>query len=101
MQWVKNRRIGIHGRQTSLRLEPEFWFWLRQIAAECGMTATQFIEGIALSKNPNRPLSSTFRVNIAAYLHGNPYPIYRCPGRIVPMRDGGVRLIVRGAPTTA
>jgi hypothetical protein len=77
-----------------------------------GMTATQFIEGIALSKNPNRPLSSTLRVNIAAYLHGNPYPIYRCPGRIVPMRDGGVRLIVRGkgrkkktdrkaAPTTA
>jgi predicted DNA-binding ribbon-helix-helix protein len=55
MQWIKNRRIGIQGRQTSLRLEPEFWFWLRQIAAECEMTATQFIGGIALSKNPDRP----------------------------------------------
>jgi hypothetical protein len=29
------------------------------------------LEGIALTKNPKRPLSSTIRVKIAAYFHGS------------------------------
>jgi predicted DNA-binding ribbon-helix-helix protein len=93
---VKSRRIGIQDRQTSIRLEPEFWFYLRQIAAECGMTTKAFIEAVALSKNPSRPLSSALRVSVAAYLHGNPYPVYRVHGRMVPTRDGGVYLAARG-----
>jgi predicted DNA-binding ribbon-helix-helix protein len=67
--WVKSRRIGIHGHQTSLRLEPEFWYWLRQVAAECGTTATKLIESIVIAKNPNRSLSSALRVWIAGYFH--------------------------------
>jgi predicted DNA-binding ribbon-helix-helix protein len=31
--WVKSRRIVINGHPTSLRLEPEFWYWLREIGA--------------------------------------------------------------------
>jgi predicted DNA-binding ribbon-helix-helix protein len=77
---IKAHRIAIHGHQTSLRLEPEYWFWLRQIAAECGMTAKTFIESINIAKDPSRPLSSVLRCSIAAYFHGNPYPIYRVDG---------------------
>ncbi len=77
---IKAHRIAIHGHQTSLRLEPEYWFWLRQIAAECGMTAKTFIESINIAKHPSRPLSSALRCSIAAYFHGNPYPIYRVDG---------------------
>ena len=69
---VKPRKIIINGHPTSLRLEPEFWYWLRQIAAECGTTATKLIEGIVIAKNPHRPLSSgRLRVSIAGYFHGS------------------------------
>ena len=65
------RRVAINGHQTSLRLEPEFWYWLRQIAAECGTTATKLIEGIVIAKNPHRPLSSALRVSVAGYFHNS------------------------------
>ena len=32
-KWVKSRRIVINGHPTSLRLEFEFWYWLREIGA--------------------------------------------------------------------
>ena len=41
---VQPRRIIINGHPTSIRLEPAFWGWLREIAAECGMTAKALIE---------------------------------------------------------
>jgi len=68
---VKPRQIVINGHPTSLRLEPEFWYWLRQIAAECGTTATKLIEGIVIAKNPHRPLSSALRVSVAGYFHNS------------------------------
>ena len=81
---VQPRKIIINGHPTSIRLEPEFWYWLRQIAAECGTTATKLIEGIVIAKNPHRPLSSALRVYIAGYFHGSapryglrPVEIYR------------------------
>jgi predicted DNA-binding ribbon-helix-helix protein len=67
--WVRSRRIGIFGRQTSFRLEPEMWYWLRQIAAETGTTATKLIEGVVVAKNQHRSLSSALRVFIAGYFH--------------------------------
>ena len=48
---VQPRRIIINGHPTSIRLEPAFWGWLREIAAECGMTAKALIEGIFLAKS--------------------------------------------------
>ena len=59
---MKNRRIGIFGHQTSLAIELEYWDWLYEIAAKIGVTIK------------------------------DPYPIYRCPGGMVPMRDGNVWL---------
>jgi predicted DNA-binding ribbon-helix-helix protein len=89
---MKHRRIDIFGHQTSLAIEPEYWEWLYEIAAKTGTTIKAIIEAIAATKNPQRSLASELRVAIAAYFHGNPYPIYRCPGGIVPMRDGSVLL---------
>ena len=57
---VKPRKVINHGHPTSVRLEPAFWYWLRIIAAECGMTAKKFIECIRIA-HPNDPLSSTLR----------------------------------------
>ena len=65
---VKPRKVIIHGHPTSVRLEPAFWYWLRIIAAECGMTAKKFIECIRIA-HPNDPLSSTLRVQITNYFY--------------------------------
>ena len=89
---LKPRLIYIHGRPTSFRLEPEYWIWLKEIATKTGTTIKAIIEGIASTRNPRRSLSSEIRVAVAAFFHGNPYPIYRCPGHIVPMRNGDVSL---------
>ena len=59
---VKHRRIDIHGHQTSLALEPEFWDWLSEIAAKSGATLKDIIEAIAVIRSPNRSLHSEIRV---------------------------------------
>ena len=89
---MKSRRIDIFGHQTSLTLEPEYWLWFKEIARknEAGLKNT--IEAIAAHRRPSRSLASEIRCAVAAYFHGNPYPIYRCPAGIVPMRNGDVSL---------
>jgi predicted DNA-binding ribbon-helix-helix protein len=89
---LKPRYIVIHGHPTSLALEPEYWGWLREIAAKTKTTIKAVVEAVAATKNPQRSLASEIRVAVAAYFHGNPYPIYRCPAGMVPMRDGSVLL---------
>src|SRR5262249_7554235 len=61
------RTIWITGRVTSIRLEPAFWQWLREIAMECGLTTKALIEGIVVDKNPHWPLTSALRHYIAEY----------------------------------
>ena len=73
--WVKSRRIVINGHPTSLQLEPEFWYWLREIGAECGISATKLIAAINTARNPDRSLSSALRVAVAGYYH-NAAPCY-------------------------
>ena len=68
---VQPRRIIINGHPTSIRLEPAYWGWLREIAAECGMTTKALIEGIVIAKDPRRPLSSALRLYIAGYFHNS------------------------------
>ena len=75
-----------------LGAEPEYWGWLREISAKTGASLKDIIEAIAATRNYHRSLASEIRVAVAAYFHGNPYPIYRCPGGMVPMRDGSVLL---------
>jgi predicted DNA-binding ribbon-helix-helix protein len=71
---MKHRRIDIHGHQTSLALEPEYWRWLYEMAGKTGVTIKTIIEVIAAIKNPHRSLASEIRVAISAYFHGHPYP---------------------------
>src|SRR5262245_30866339 len=64
---IPPRGIIVHGHPTSIRLEPDFWQFLREIAAECGCTMRTLIDGIATTKNPKWPLTSALRLYIAAY----------------------------------
>ena len=84
---MKQRRIDIFGHQTSLALEPEYWDFLKEIMAKTGASLRDVVEVVAVSRSPDRSLASELRVSITAYFHGNPYPIYRCPGEIVPARS--------------
>jgi predicted DNA-binding ribbon-helix-helix protein len=68
----QHRVINVLDRRTSVRLEPQFWFWLRQIAVEQGCTAKSLIEAIEKAKTPDRSLSSALRVYVTRYLHDNP-----------------------------
>ena len=56
-------RVGIHGRQTSLSLEPPFWYLLRRICAECGTTVTKLIEAIDIARDRERSLCSEIRAD--------------------------------------
>jgi predicted DNA-binding ribbon-helix-helix protein len=84
------RRLASKGVR---QLEPEYWDWLREIAAKTGVRVTQIIEGITALKNPRRSLASEIRVAVAAYFHGNPYPIRCCSRRIVVARSGGLHFV--------
>ena len=53
---IKHRAIDICDRRTSLRLEPQFWFWLRQIAVEQGSTAKALIEAVEKART-SRPVA--------------------------------------------
>ena len=68
---VRPRRIIINGHPTSVRLEPAYWGWLREIAAECGLTAKAFIEGVVAAKDPKCPLASALRLYIANYFRSS------------------------------
>jgi predicted DNA-binding ribbon-helix-helix protein len=60
-------QIVIHGHPTSIRLEPELWWYLRVIAAEIGTSAVKLIEAVAIARRHDRSLSSELRVFIAKY----------------------------------
>jgi predicted DNA-binding ribbon-helix-helix protein len=64
---INPRPIFVNGHLTSIRLEPAFWQWLREIAAECGCIVKTLIEGIYVAKNPHWPLTSALRLYIAEY----------------------------------
>ena len=64
MAMIVPRKIVIHDRQTSIRLEPQFWFYLRQIACEQGATAKALIEAVERARTPDRSLSSALRVYV-------------------------------------
>ena len=74
---IKPRAIDIRDRRTSVRLEDQFWFWLRQIACEQGATAKALIEAVEKARIPPQSLSSALRVFVTGYLHDNPLPAGR------------------------
>jgi predicted DNA-binding ribbon-helix-helix protein len=91
---MKTRRIDIFGHQTSLTLEPEYWRWLAEVRAKTGASLRDVIEAVAANKAPGQSLASAIRVAVTRYFHGGDPTIYRCPGHLVPARDGGLHLSI-------
>ena len=81
------RTIFIHGHPTSMRIEPEIWQALKEMAAENGVTIKALVEKIAIAKKPSRSLSSEIRVFVAGYFRGGrrsdriPWPPIQTPLR--------------------
>jgi predicted DNA-binding ribbon-helix-helix protein len=73
---VPPRKILLHGRPTSIRLEPWFWQWLREIAREVGCTVEALINNIAIHRDPHWPLTSALRLYIAQYWRNANGPRY-------------------------
>ena len=65
----KARKIFVGCHPTSIRLEPEWWGWLREIAAACGTSAKAFIEAVAVAKSPSSSLTAALRLYIADYFY--------------------------------
>jgi predicted DNA-binding ribbon-helix-helix protein len=64
---MKHRGILIAGRPTSLRLEPEFWYFLREVAYERQFTLGELINAINRTKSGKVSLASAPRVFVAQH----------------------------------
>lgn len=61
---IKKRSINIHGHQTSISLEPEFWDALKLIADQENLSLNKMIAKIDDERAPETGLSSAIRVYI-------------------------------------
>jgi predicted DNA-binding ribbon-helix-helix protein len=62
----RTRAMKIHGRNTNLSLEPDFWQALGDIARDLGVSRVAIVAGIAERRSrPN--LSSAVRVYVLEY----------------------------------
>jgi predicted DNA-binding ribbon-helix-helix protein len=71
---IKPRPVFVNKRRTSVRIEPEFWFYLRQIATEKGRPVGAVMAAVEKAKHPSSSLSSALRVFVTRYLHDHPLP---------------------------
>lgn len=62
-----SRNVTILGRRTSVRLEPEMWSALRDIARREGCTAHEICSLINIRKNPHTSLTAAIRVFLMLY----------------------------------
>jgi predicted DNA-binding ribbon-helix-helix protein len=61
------RSIIVAGHPTSVRLEPEFWHFLREVAYERRVTLRELIDAINRVKSGKVTLASALRVFIAQH----------------------------------
>jgi predicted DNA-binding ribbon-helix-helix protein len=61
------RAIILFGHPTSVRLEPEFWQFLREIAFQRRLTLVELIQAIQRYKNNKVTLASALRVFVAQH----------------------------------
>ena len=61
---IKKRSINIHGHQTSISLEPEFWDALKSIADNKNLSLNKMIALIDDERAPENNLSSAIRIYI-------------------------------------
>ena len=64
------------GRPTSLRLEPEFWDYLREIAFMKQVSISRLVSVINQHKGKGIPLASALRIFVAQHYRELAYP---CP----------------------
>jgi len=62
-----NRNIMVSGRRTSVRLEPEMWTALLDIARREGQTIHALATRVAETKKPETSLTAAIRVFCLAY----------------------------------
>jgi predicted DNA-binding ribbon-helix-helix protein len=72
---IKPRPVFVNKRRTSVRIEAELWFYLRQIAAEKGRTVGAVMAAVEKAKRRSSSLSSALRVYVTRYLHDHPLPV--------------------------
>ena len=61
---IKKRSINIHGHQTSISLEPEFWDALKSLAENKNLSLNKIIAKIDDDRAPENNLSSAIRIYI-------------------------------------
>jgi predicted DNA-binding ribbon-helix-helix protein len=71
-----HRKIEFDGRPTSLRLEPEFWDYLREIAFMKQVSISRLVSVINQHKGKDIPLASALRIYVAEHYRELAYP---CP----------------------
>ena len=64
-----HRGVVIAGHPTSLRLEPKFWDFLREIAYERQLSLSELINAINHAKSSKANLASALRVFVAQHYH--------------------------------
>ncbi len=62
-----SRNITVFGRRTSVRLEPEMWMSLREIAKREGCSIHDICTLISVRKNENTSLTAAIRVFLMLY----------------------------------
>lgn len=62
-----SRNITVAGRRTSVRLEPEMWNALREIAKREGCSIHDICTVVELRKNPKTSLTAAIRVFLMLY----------------------------------
>jgi predicted DNA-binding ribbon-helix-helix protein len=67
-----HRKVEFDGRPTSLRLEPEFWQYLREIAFEKRVAVSTLIGVINQHKGKDIRLASALRIFVAQHYRGEP-----------------------------
>ena len=67
---VVKRSIDIAGRKTSVSLEDPFWYGLRRIASDRGMTTGDLVATINTDRQ-NGNLSSTIRLFVLDYFRAS------------------------------
>lgn len=67
-----SRNVTINGRRTSVRLEPEMWAALRQIAEGEEVTIHQLCTFLHTNRNTGASFTATLRVFLMAYFRYSP-----------------------------
>ncbi|MGK9054167.1 ribbon-helix-helix domain-containing protein [Neorhizobium sp. CSC1952] len=65
---IRKHSATLHGHRTSFSLEDEFWFELKAIAVQRGISLANLIAEIDDQRGPDSNLSSALRVHVLIWL---------------------------------